>query len=208
MSIRHPQDMARFSIRRQAAGLDTEQVAAKAAGAATRQAETARATRDHDAGTELGEDPHRLAATWAAKHTQCRRVEELMATPGWEAYDPHADQAGTTREVQREQWRQQRLAAAKELRAEQRDAAHGLRTDLCPGAGPVHGLRTDLSLAAGPARRLRTATARTGRTPEQVLAQLAERVEVSPDGTLTATPFTPQTAGAPALVRRRRAGRR
>ncbi|MFJ9153398.1 hypothetical protein ACIRP7_36290 [Streptomyces sp. NPDC102270] len=45
---------------------------------------------------------------------------------------------------------------------------------------------------ADASRRLRTIAAHTGLQPEQILAQLADRVRMNDDGTLTVDTFTPQ----------------
>lgn len=52
-------------------------------------------------------------------------------------------------------------------------------------------LRTEVCLPADPACRLRAFVARTGLAPERLLAQLADRVELNDDGTLTLEPFNP-----------------
>ncbi|MFE9446587.1 hypothetical protein ACFYO2_48775 [Streptomyces sp. NPDC006602] len=51
--------------------------------------------------------------------------------------------------------------------------------------------RAELWLSAGPGRRIRAVAERAGLQPAQVLAQLAERVMVGEDGTVSVPPFTP-----------------
>ncbi|WP_449352097.1 hypothetical protein [Streptomyces shaanxiensis] len=53
-------------------------------------------------------------------------------------------------------------------------------------------LKAQVWLPADISRRLRAICARTGLTPEQILAQLADHVQLNDDGTLTAGSFTPQ----------------
>ncbi|MFC8202249.1 hypothetical protein ACFUTV_43765 [Streptomyces sp. NPDC057298] len=53
-------------------------------------------------------------------------------------------------------------------------------------------LRAQVWLSADVSRRLRTIAARTGFEPEQVLAQLADRVRMDDDGSLTVDAFTPR----------------
>ncbi|MFD3679162.1 hypothetical protein [Streptomyces sp. NPDC058613] len=55
-------------------------------------------------------------------------------------------------------------------------------------------LRTELWLSAGSGRLTRAAAARAGLRPLEVLAQLAERVVVGEDGTVSVPPFSPTTA--------------
>ncbi|MFD7541819.1 hypothetical protein [Streptomyces sp. NPDC059819] len=50
-------------------------------------------------------------------------------------------------------------------------------------------LRAELWLSAAPSRLIRAAADRAGLMPSQVLAQLAERVVVSADGTVSVPPF-------------------
>ncbi|MET9819562.1 hypothetical protein [Streptomyces sp. NPDC006355] len=52
-------------------------------------------------------------------------------------------------------------------------------------------LRAELWLSAAPSRLVRAAADRAGLMPAQVLAQLAERVVVGVDGTVSVPPFTP-----------------
>ncbi|MEV8335471.1 hypothetical protein OG275_00005 [Streptomyces niveus] len=73
--------------------------------------------------------------------------------------------------------RENALAARAALEARRREAADELRMELW--------------LSAAPSRLIRTVAGRTGLQPAQVLAQLAERIVVSEDGTVSVPPFTP-----------------
>lgn len=52
-------------------------------------------------------------------------------------------------------------------------------------------LKAQVRLPADTSRRLREVTDRTGLEPQQVLAQLADRVRMNDDSTLTIDTFTP-----------------
>ncbi|MFE5165039.1 hypothetical protein ACFRNT_42370 [Streptomyces sp. NPDC056697] len=52
-------------------------------------------------------------------------------------------------------------------------------------------LRAPVWLSSDTSRRLRAITARVGLIAEQVLAQLADHVEMNDDGTMVVVPFTP-----------------
>ncbi|MGW8768360.1 hypothetical protein ACWGN5_38445 [Streptomyces sp. NPDC055815] len=180
MSIWSPQDVARDSVRRQAAGLDAEQIADKVAEAAERERETARdARRGMVPETDLlvAVDPQRLAETWAAKHTEWRRIQDLLAVASASVYDPDADATGTGWEHERATYRQQHLAAAEAHQARRREEASAITPQLW--------------LTAAQAAPVRQAAARTGLTLEQILIQLAARIETGPDGTLSVPPFHP-----------------
>ncbi|MFE3121838.1 hypothetical protein ACFXHD_00265 [Streptomyces hydrogenans] len=181
MSIWSPQDVARDSVRRQAAGLTLAEVADKAAEAARRERETAadarHGTRRRTGLPGLEIDPQPLAETWAAKHAEWRRIETLLETTGQAAYAPETDTAGTRWAREREEYREERLAAFAAHRdhvGEQRAA-----------------VSTHLSLTPAQAAALQRAAGHTGLTPEQVLARLAARVETGPGGTLSVPAFHP-----------------
>ncbi|MEV4436205.1 hypothetical protein [Streptomyces sp. NPDC049585] len=55
----------------------------------------------------------------------------------------------------------------------------------------VHEVDTWVRLSAGAGRLAREAAERAGMRPEEVLAQLVERVAVDADGTVSVPPFTP-----------------
>ncbi|MFI8515304.1 hypothetical protein ACIGHB_29670 [Streptomyces sp. NPDC085460] len=174
MSIWSSQDVARDFVRRQADGLDITQVAEQVAEAARRKRETAAGTRhvlQHDVDGLVAADPHRLAATWAAKHTEWERIHTLLEVSGRAVYEPSDDATGTQWARERQEYRQQRLdafAAHQEQRRQDRSA-----------------VTLQLRLTADQAAALHRAAARSGLTPEQVLAHLAAHVETSPDGTLS-----------------------
>ncbi|GDY80703.1 hypothetical protein SAV31267_101880 [Streptomyces avermitilis] len=52
-------------------------------------------------------------------------------------------------------------------------------------------MQAELWLSAGPGRRIRAVADLSGLQPAQILAQLAERVVVSEDGTVSVPPFMP-----------------
>ncbi|MFB8321136.1 hypothetical protein [Streptomyces sp. NPDC055954] len=55
------------------------------------------------------------------------------------------------------------------------------------------GLRAELWLSAGSGRLIRKSATRAGMEPVEVLAQLAERIVVGEDGTVSVPPFSPAT---------------
>lgn len=100
-----------------------------------------------------------------------------MVAAGWGAYGPEGDTQGLTWAQDRAKRRENALAARAALEARRREAADELRMELW--------------LSAAPSRLIRTVAGRTGLQPAQVLAQLAERIVVSEDGTVSVPPFTP-----------------
>ncbi|MFF5505903.1 hypothetical protein [Streptomyces roseolus] len=181
MSIWSPQDVARDAVRRQAAGLDVTQVAENVAEAARRKRETSAEVRRApwtDTGTALvAADPHRLAETWSAKHTEWQRIHTLLQTTGHTLYEPDDDATGTQWAREREDYRQERLAAFAAHREQRRREGAATIVQLW--------LTTD---QAGP---LQHAADRAGLTLERLLAHLAARVEADPDGTLFVPAFHP-----------------
>ncbi|MEV7020139.1 hypothetical protein [Streptomyces sp. NPDC093991] len=152
-------------------------VAEKVAEAAARERETAEQLRRGGSFSDFGTDPERLAAIWAAKHVEWRRVRDLMAQAGWGEYEPEQDARGSTWAQEREERRDGALAARAAFEARRREEADELRAELW--------------LSAAPSRLIRVAADRAGLMPAQVLAQLAERVVVGEDGTVSVPPFTP-----------------
>ncbi|KOT91722.1 hypothetical protein ADK70_16615 [Streptomyces rimosus subsp. pseudoverticillatus] len=171
------QDVARDQVRRQASGLDVAAVAEKVSEATARERETAEQLRRGGSFSEFQTDPERLAAIWAAKHVEWRRVRDLMAQSGWGAYEPERDTEGSTWAQDREDRRGGALAARAAFEARRREEADELRAELW--------------LSAPPGRLIRAVADRAGLVPAQVLTQLAERVVVSEDGTVSVPPFTP-----------------
>ncbi|MET8012817.1 hypothetical protein [Streptomyces sp. NPDC005266] len=169
--------MARDQIRRQANGLNMAAVAAKVTEAAARERETAEQLRRGGSFSEFETDPERLAAIWAAKHVEWQRVRDLMFQAGWGAYEPERDTQGSKWAQEREERRDGALAARAAFEARRREEADGLRAELW--------------LSAAPSRLIRAAADRAGLMPAQVLVQLAERVVVGDDGTVSVPPFTP-----------------
>ncbi len=169
--------MARDQVRRQANGLDMAAVAEKVAEAAARERETAEQLRRGGPFSEFETNPERLAAIWAAKRVEWQRVRDLTAQAGWSAYEPDRDTEGSTWAQEREKRRDGALAARAAFEARRREEADELRAELW--------------LSAAPSRLIRAAADRAGLMPTQVLAQLAERVVVGEDGTVSVPPFTP-----------------
>ncbi len=152
-------------------------VAGKVAEAAVRERETAEQLRRGGPVSEFQTDPERLAAIWAAKHVEWRRVRDLMTRAGWGVYEPERDIEGSAWAREREERRAGVLAARAAFEARRREGADELRAELW--------------LSAAPSRLVRAAAGRAGVAPVQLLAQLAERVVVGEDGTVSVPPFTP-----------------
>ncbi|WP_237408161.1 hypothetical protein [Streptomyces sp. M2CJ-2] len=171
------QDVARDQVRRQADGLDVAAVAEKVAEAAVRERETAEQSRGNGSFYQFEMDRERLAAIWLAKHAEWQRVRNLMTAAGWSVYEPERDAQGSVWAREREE----RLAGA--LAAQ---AASGERQ-----GEEADELRAEVRLSATSSRLVRTVAGRTGLRPAQVLAQLAERIVVGEDGTVSVPPFTP-----------------
>lgn len=175
------QDVARDQVRRQANGLDVAAVAGRVAEAAVRERETAERLRRGGSFSEFEMEPERLVGIWTAKHAEWQRVRELMAAASWGAYEPEQDAQGSKWAQEREERRSDAHAAQAAFEARQREEADELRTELW----------TELWLPAAPSRVIRAVSDRAGLRPDQVLAQLAERVVVGEDGTVSVPPFTP-----------------
>ncbi|MEU5227463.1 hypothetical protein AB0G55_33425 [Streptomyces toyocaensis] len=171
------QDVARDQVRRQANGLDVAAVAEKVAKAAVRERETADQLRGNGSFYEFEMDRERLAVIWLAKHAEWQRVRDLMAIAGWSVYEPERDAQGSGWAREREE----RLAGA--LAAQ---AAFGERQ-----GEEADELRAEVRLSAASSRLVRVVAGRTGLRPSEVLAQLAERIVVGEDGTVSVPPFTP-----------------
>lgn len=171
------QDVARDEVRRQANGLDAAAVAEKVAEAAVRERETAEQLRGNGSFYEFEMDRERLAFIWLVKHAEWRRIRDLMGALGWGVYEPKQDVQGSVWAREREE----RLAGA--LAAQSASGEQGRE-----GADE---LRAEVWLSAASSRLLRAVAYRAGLSPSQVLAQLAERVVVGEDGTVSVPPFTP-----------------
>ncbi|MDQ1041590.1 hypothetical protein QFZ75_008092 [Streptomyces sp. V3I8] len=144
--------------------------------------------REHETGQQLEdvpasgrgpyeEDPQDLAEQWVARHAEWRRVAALMGEQGWPLYRPEQDVQGSTWAREREDRRQEALARQAAWQKERQDARDELTARVW--------------LSADVSRRLRAIAARTGLQPEQVLAQLADRVRMDDTGALTVSTFTP-----------------
>ncbi|MFJ8255590.1 hypothetical protein [Streptomyces sp. NPDC094466] len=173
------EDVARFQVRRQAAGMTVHQVEQAVDTAVVRVRETRQELR-FPAAAEAGQfapDPEELADRWAAVLTEWRRVAAHLAASGAGAYDAEQDETGCAWAREREERRATALrdhAAGMERQREKRD-------ELC----------AEVWVGAAAGRRVRAAAARAGLTPVEVLAQLAERVSVDDDGAVSVAPFTP-----------------
>ncbi|KES02982.1 hypothetical protein BU52_32865 [Streptomyces toyocaensis] len=122
-------------------------------------------------------DRERLAVIWLAQHAEWRRVRDLMSAAGWSVYEPERDAQGSVWACEREE----RLAGALAPQA-----ASGERQK-----EEADELRAEVRLSAAPSRLIQTVANRTGLRPSEVLAQLAERIVVGEDGTVSVPPFTP-----------------
>ncbi|RPK79662.1 hypothetical protein [Streptomyces sp. ADI98-10] len=118
------------------------------------------------------QDLERLAAVWAAKQVEWRRVAALMEQGGWDVYAPERDAQGSDWALAER--RQQFLDAHADRATRWRDA-----------------LVAELYLSAAAGRLVRGVVERAGLEPVQVLAQLAERVVVGEDGAVSVLPFLP-----------------
>ncbi|MFJ2307692.1 hypothetical protein [Streptomyces sp. NPDC087787] len=171
------QDVARDQVRRQANGLDVAAIAEKVAEAAVRERETAEQLRGNGSFYEFEMDRERSAAIWLAKHAEWQRVRDFMTTAGWGVYEPEQDTQGSVWAREREERRAGAVAAQGAVGARRGEEADELRAEVW------------LSAASG--RRFRVVADRAGLRPSQVLAQLAERIVVGEDGTVSVPPFTP-----------------
>ncbi|MER5842800.1 hypothetical protein ABT099_21370 [Streptomyces prasinus] len=171
------QDVARDQVRSQASGLDVAAVAEKVAEAAVRERETAEQLRGNGSFYAFEMDRERLAAIWLAQHAEWQRVRDLMTAVGWSVYEPERDAQGSVWAREREE----RLAGA--LAAQ---AAFGERR-----GEEADELRAEVRLSTASSRLIQVVAGRTGLRPSEVLAQLAERIVVGDDGTVSVPPFTP-----------------
>ncbi|MCR3731832.1 hypothetical protein FHS35_008749 [Streptomyces umbrinus] len=119
-----------------------------------------------------------LAEQWVARHAEWRRVADLMDAQGWPVYSPERDVKGSAWARERDT---QRAGALARRAAWQRER-QGARDEL----------KAQVWLSADVSRRLRAIASRTGLEPEQVLAQLADRVHMDDDGALAVDAFTPR----------------
>lgn len=180
--IWNAQDVARDAVRRQGSGMSVEQVEAAVAEATVREEETRQELHAPSpaggGGLRLvAEDPQRLAQVWEARHAEWRRVQEWMASRGAALYEPELDGVGSGWAAEREQRRASALRAHadwSERRREERDQ-----------------VQAELWLSAGAGRVVRAAAGQAGITVHEALAQLAERVVLGEDGTVSVAPFTP-----------------
>ncbi|MDT0493714.1 hypothetical protein RM717_24745 [Streptomyces griseus] len=174
------EDLARDLVRRNSTGgLTLAQVTEAVSEAASREQETRKELRSPSSRVQepFAWDPEELAERWAARHTEWRRIQALMQASGWGTYKPEQDVEGTLWAQEREERRAGFLARHA---ADREQAADGLRADIW------------LSARAG--RLIRALAARTGLTPDQVVAQITENAVLSDDGTVTVSvpPFTPR----------------
>ncbi len=169
--------MARDQVRRQADGLDAAAVAEKVAEAAVRRRETAEQLRGNGSFYKFEIDRERLAFIWLAKHAEWQRVRDLMTALGWSVYEPEQDAQGSAWAREREERLTGALAA---------QAASGEQ-----GREEADQLRAEVWLSAASSQLLQTVAYRAGLPPSQVLAQLAERIVIGEDGTVSVPSFMP-----------------
>ncbi|MGW1469027.1 hypothetical protein ACWCPT_32365 [Streptomyces sp. NPDC002308] len=178
MSMWSAADVARDRVRRQAAGLDLTELARRVSEAAGRADETAQhAERGGPPLSAFGGDLERLADVWAAQHAEWRRVSDVVAASGQDTYVPESDVRGTAWERERVERRERRLAEHGAFVAQRRER--------------VDEVRAEVWLPPAPSRLIRQVAEQAGLTPGQVVEQLAERVVVSNDGTVSVAPFAP-----------------
>ncbi|MFJ5954057.1 hypothetical protein [Streptomyces noursei] len=172
------EDRAREAARRQGRGLTGAQVAQKVAEAAVREQETQRQLGEpqSDRGPFTA-DPEELAELWVAKHVEWRRIAALLETTGAPVYIPEGDVEGAVWAREREERRQTTLDRHAAWVRERQEAQEELRAQVW--------------LPAAASRRLRAIADQAGLRPEQVLAQLADRVRMNADGTVTIEPYVP-----------------
>ncbi|WP_319354469.1 hypothetical protein [Streptomyces sp. ME01-18a] len=162
--------MARGQVRRQANGLGISAIEEQIAKAAVRQQEAAERLR-RGGSLSGSEDLARLAATWAAKHAEWRRIKDLVEAAGRDAYMPERD------------------AKSVKWDEECRDRPDGaIGTQRRERGNEV---RTELGLPPACNRRVRAVAERAGLRPDELLAQLVDRVVVGDDGSVSVSPFTP-----------------
>ncbi|MFF2140168.1 hypothetical protein [Streptomyces sp. NPDC058193] len=123
-----------------------------------------------------GSDSERLVAVWAVQYWEWRRVSLLMGGSGWDVYRPEPDVQGC-------EWARERGERGQRVLS-------GHAAEL---ARRQDGLRAELWLSAGSGRLVRKSATRAGMEPVEVLAQLAERIVVGEDGTVSVPPFSPAT---------------
>lgn len=169
--------MARDQVRRQADGLDVAAVSEKVSEAAVRERETAERLRGNGSFYAFDMDRERLAVIWLVKHAEWRRVRDLMMATGWTVYEPELDTQGSVWAREREERSADAFTAQGALRERRGEEADELRAEVW--------------LSAASSRRIRVVAGRAGLRPAEVLAQLAERIVVSEDGTVSVPPFTP-----------------
>ncbi|MFJ6239553.1 hypothetical protein ACIQH0_36335 [Streptomyces griseus] len=174
------EDVARDQVHRQAAGMTMRQVQRAVEEAVVRARETREELRSPTVVEEFAPDPEELADRWAALLTEWRRVAAHLAATGADVYDATLDETGSTWARGREERRATALRERAAWAERQREARDELHAELWLGS------------AAG--RRVRAVAARAGLTPNEVLAQLAERVSVDDGGAVSVAPFTPGRA--------------
>lgn len=171
-------DAARAAVRRQGEGLSVAQVADQAAEAARQERETRQQLDSPalDRGPYDGH-PEDLAEQWVARHAAWRRITALMDSQGSPACSPERDVQGST----------EHRSATHSLRAPPPDVPHGRRSSKTRDE-----LKAQEWLPPDASRQEHAIAARTGLGPENVLTQLADRVHMNDNSTLTddASPHT------------------
>ncbi|MCX4657408.1 hypothetical protein AB0N79_36390 [Streptomyces microflavus] len=177
------EDVARDQVRRQAAGLNAQQISRAVDEAVVRVRETlealpssAQASRE-----ELAPDAEVLAERWVARLAEWQRVAAHLAETGADSYDGALDKDGSAWAREREE----RRAEVLRVQAQRAQAAYAQRR------AQQDELQAEVRLSAGAGRQIRAAAQRAGLSPHEVLAQLTERVVFGEDGTLSVAPFVP-----------------
>ncbi|MGW3334102.1 hypothetical protein ACWDF9_26555 [Streptomyces rubiginosohelvolus] len=171
------EDVARDQVRRQAAGMTVDQVARAVDTTVVRVRETREELRSPAPRGEFGPDPQELADRWAALLSEWQRVAAHLAASSAGLYDGDQDETGSTWAREREDRRTTALqnhAAWAEQQRQKRDELHA-----------------EFWVSASAGQRIRAAAARAGLSPNEMLAQLVERVSVDDGGAVSVAPFTP-----------------
>ncbi|MFD4020012.1 hypothetical protein [Streptomyces sindenensis] len=93
--IWNPEDVARDQVRRQAAGMTTQQVQRAVDTAVARVRETREELRSPVIRGEFAPDPQEPADRWAALLTEWRRASAHLAASGAGLYDGDQDETGS-----------------------------------------------------------------------------------------------------------------
>ncbi len=157
--------------------MTVDQVARAVDTAVVRVRETRQELRSPAPRGEFAPDPQELADRWAALLSEWQRIAAHLTASGTGLYDGDQDETGSAWARERANRRATALRNHAAWTGQQRQKRDELHADLW------------LSASAG--QRIRAAAARAGLSPNEILAQLAQRVSVDDDGAVSVAPFTP-----------------